>query len=92
MAAGRPVIATRAGGIVDAVVDGDSGRLVDVGDVEGLADAMLELQSSALTRQRLAHGARERVVEFDVRLTVERTRAVYDEIHAGPSSPGTRPA
>ena len=87
MAAGRPVIATRAGGIVDAVVDDASGRLVDPGDVEGLARALAELQSSAALRQRLAHGALERVEEFDVRLTVERTRAVYAEIHSTEGTP-----
>jgi glycosyltransferase involved in cell wall biosynthesis len=80
MAAGRPVLATRAGGIVDAVVDGESGRLAPVGDVDAIADTMAQLQSSAVLRQRLAHGARERVKEFDVRVTVERTRAAYTEV------------
>jgi len=85
MAAGRPVLATRAGGIVDAVVDGESGRLCPVGAVDAIADTMVELQASAALRQRLAHGARQRVKDFDVRSTVERTRAAYAEILEDPA-------
>ena len=82
MATGRPVLATRAGGIVDAITDDVSGRLVDVGDVDGIARALSELQRSATLRQRLGHAAREAVAAFDVRNTVERTRDVYLELRA----------
>lgn len=37
MAAAKPVVATRAGGIGDIVVEGETGYLVDVGDCTGLA-------------------------------------------------------
>lgn len=42
MACGRPVIATRNGGLGDLVLDGVTGTLVDPGDVLGLERAMLE--------------------------------------------------
>lgn len=41
--AGLPVVATRHAGIVDVVVDGETGFLVDEGDVEGMAKRMVEL-------------------------------------------------
>lgn len=41
-AAGRPVVGFRATGTVDAVVDGDTGTLVEVGNIEGLARAITE--------------------------------------------------
>lgn len=48
----RPVVATRAGGIPDAVVDGQTGRLVATRDPSALADALLEtLRSEAMLRQ-----------------------------------------
>ena len=61
-AAGVPVVASRATGCVDGVVDGVTGTLADVGDAPGLAAALARyLDDPALAR---AHGAagRERVV------------------------------
>jgi len=40
---GLPVVATRIGGVPDAVKDGETGLLVDPGDVAGVADALLRL-------------------------------------------------
>ena len=45
-ASGLPVISTRHKGIVDAVVDGETGLLVDEHDVQGMADAMVRLVDS----------------------------------------------
>ena len=41
-----PVVATRIGALPDLVVDGESGRLVDPDDIQGLADALIELISN----------------------------------------------
>jgi len=38
-----PIVATRVGSLPDLVLEGESGRLVEVGDVEGLADALGDL-------------------------------------------------
>lgn len=84
MATARPVLATRAGGIVDAVQDDATGRLADVGDVEGVAAQLTALQRSASLRQRLGHAARESVRAFDVVRTVERTRDLYHELAGTP--------
>ncbi len=40
---GLPVVATRSGGVADAVKDGHTGLLVEPGDVEGIAVALLRL-------------------------------------------------
>jgi glycosyltransferase involved in cell wall biosynthesis len=69
MAVGLPVVATRSGGIVESVVDGETGLLVPVGDHQSLAEAvmmllqdpqrMADMGAAALQRaQRLfsAHG------------------------------------
>ena len=45
MAAGKPVIATNGGGVPEIVVDGVTGYLVPMNDVNAMADAMIQLIS-----------------------------------------------
>jgi len=57
MAAGRPVVATRVGGVPDLVADGESGLLVPPGDPSAFAEAVLKLLASPGQRRRLGeHG------------------------------------
>lgn len=46
MAAGLPIVSTRAGGISDVVVNGKNGLLVDCGDEDGLVNSIDELCKS----------------------------------------------
>lgn len=57
-ASGLPVLATRAGGIPEAVEDGVGGILVPPGDVPALAGAWRELAADADLRRRLGEGGR----------------------------------
>jgi len=50
-ASGLPVISTKHGGIQDAVVHGETGFLVEEGEIEGMAEYMFEL----LNNTQLAH-------------------------------------
>jgi colanic acid/amylovoran biosynthesis glycosyltransferase len=61
-AAGLPVVATRHGGIVDAVREGETGLLVDAGDVAGMAEAMRALADAPELASRLGRAARARAV------------------------------
>jgi glycosyltransferase involved in cell wall biosynthesis len=54
MASGLPVVASRAGGMPGIVEDGRTGRLVERGDVQGLADASVAL----LTNEPMLIGMR----------------------------------
>ena len=56
---GRPVVATRVGGIPDLVRDGENGLLVEPGDTAGLADALIRILSDRPLAERLAARARE---------------------------------
>lgn len=58
LARGRPVIGSRAGGIPDAVVDGENGLLVPPGDADALAAALVRLASDRELAERLAGAAR----------------------------------
>ena len=57
MAAGRPVVASRAGGIPETVVDGETGFLVPSGDERRLRDAILALATDTDLRERMGRAA-----------------------------------
>jgi len=59
-ACGVPTVGYRATGVVDAVVDGETGTLVELGDVEALADAMVLYLSDGDLRQTRGGAARAR--------------------------------
>lgn len=63
MAHGRPVVASAVGGLLDLVVDGETGLLVGPRDVAGLRSALERLLADAELRKRLGEAGRERVRE-----------------------------
>lgn len=62
MAGALPVIATRHAGIVDQVVEGETGLLVDEHDQAGMSAAMIRLAHDADLRTRMGPAARARAV------------------------------
>ncbi len=65
-AMGLPSVATRVTGLVDAVVEGETGRLVPPKDAHALAGALAELLESETLRRALGAAARQRAVQhFD---------------------------
>lgn len=63
LAARRPVVATRVGGLPDVVRDGEDGYLAEPGDVEALVDGLERLARDPELRSRMGEGARSRVLE-----------------------------
>lgn len=55
-ACGKPVIGGRAGGATDAIIDGETGLLVDGNDSAAIAKALRDLLGDAARRVRLAQG------------------------------------
>jgi glycosyltransferase involved in cell wall biosynthesis len=81
MLAELPVVASRVGGLADAVADGETGLLVPSGDARALADALARVLGDAGLRRRMGEAGRRRVRErFSLAGMVERTAAVYDEL------------
>jgi glycosyltransferase involved in cell wall biosynthesis len=60
-AAGKPVVAARATGVVDAVVDGKTGLLFPVGDAAALADALAKLLTNKTLAGKLGCAGQERI-------------------------------
>jgi glycosyltransferase involved in cell wall biosynthesis len=79
-----PVVATAAGGIPEAVLDGETGLLAPIADAGALADRVGRLLGDRALRDRLVAAAERRVRdEFGTEALAERTLAIYRELAAG---------
>jgi glycosyltransferase involved in cell wall biosynthesis len=77
MAAGRPVVASRVGGIPEVVRDGADGLLVPARDEAALASAISRLLRDAPLAESLARSARARAASYDWRGLAQRVAGVY---------------
>ncbi len=78
MALGKPVVATRAGGNTDLIVNGVHGLLVPPNDDAAMAEAIQHLLADRELGRRLGAAARERVrAAFTIERTLALTREVY---------------
>lgn len=87
LATATPVIASRIGGLVDVVDDGETGILVPPGDPHALAGAMERLVRDPDLRRRMGETARERVARFGEGEVIPRFERTYAEVLAGRGQP-----
>ena len=99
---GTAVVATDAGGTSEAIVDGETGRLVPVNDGRLLASAMLTLLRNTTLRRRLTDRARDSVRDYSWDRVARETLTVLtfpftiayrrpDEISVGAGKVGEMP-
>jgi len=83
MAHARPVVATAVGGLLDLVVDGETGVVVPPRDPPALRAALERLLADGELRARLGAAARERIArEFAVDVLTGRLVATYADAAA----------
>jgi glycosyltransferase involved in cell wall biosynthesis len=83
MASGLPVVATRHGGIVDVVVDGQTGLLVDEGDEDGMAAMMSMMANEPQTAAELGEVGKRLVArEYSIGYRVGRLESLLDRFIA----------
>jgi glycosyltransferase involved in cell wall biosynthesis len=86
LAAERPAVATRVGGVPDIVRDGVDGYLVAPGDTEALAERLALLARDPLKRARMGAEGRARVLErYTVARLVDDTDRLYTSLLASPA-------
>jgi glycosyltransferase involved in cell wall biosynthesis len=78
MAAGRPVVATNVGGASEAIVEGETGHLINAGDDRAMAERLISLLRDPQKSRRMGMNGR-RVVEqrFSTESRLATTSALY---------------
>jgi glycosyltransferase involved in cell wall biosynthesis len=80
MAAGRPVVGSRVGGIPEMVVEGETGLLVPPRDAPGLANALESLIGDPARARALGRAARVRAADaFSPRAHADQVQGEYDQ-------------
>nr|BAL55460.1 glycosyl transferase family 1 [uncultured Acetothermia bacterium] len=87
MAAGKPVVATDVRGSRDLVEHEVTGLLVQLGDVEGLAQAILRLIRDPELRQRMGQAGREKIKAYSLDHVLQEMAIIYERylLKKGPS-------
>ena len=80
MTQGKPIVATRTGGIPFQIEDGTNGYLVEYGDVKGLAEAMAHALRDPSNSKELGARARAKVADFQYPSLAAGLQAIYEEI------------
>ena len=79
-AAGLPVISTRHAGIVNSVIEGETGFLVDERDVDGMAERMRTLLGDTDLCRSMGKNAREHIRQnYNIDDHIGRLQRVLDE-------------
>jgi phosphatidylinositol alpha-1,6-mannosyltransferase len=77
---GKPVIAGSSGGVPEAVLDGETGILIEPDDVEALADALIQVLRDPELARRLGEAGRRRVEsELNWRVFALRMMDAFEE-------------
>ena len=84
MACDVPVVSSDVGGLPELNVDGETGFLRPIGDVEGMTEAARTVLTQPDLHARMAEAARRRAVEcFDIDRIVPQYEAHYERVVAG---------
>jgi len=81
LASGKPVIATRCGGVTDIVRDGYDGFLVPIGDEEALADRIITVLNDRRLARRLGENGRKLMEQnFTWESIAIKVKKVYEDV------------
>ncbi len=80
MASGVPVISTNAGGLPEIMIDGETGYMSDVGDVESMSSNALKILEDPQQLQTFKQNAAEQAGRFDIHHIIPLYEKLYDEV------------
>lgn len=79
---GVPVISSNTGGIPEVNVQGVTGYLSDVGNIEEMSGNALKILSDPLVHKKFKENAREEALKFDIQNVVPLYEAIYQKAFA----------
>jgi len=88
-ACGKPVVGGRAGGAVEAVVDGETGFLVDGNDVDDIAKAVIKILTNPDLAQTLGQRGLKLALENNTKTVSARFLRVCERLLQGSTPPAT---
>lgn len=80
MSTGRPVIASRVGGIPEWLDDGKTGYLVDPGNTKQIAEKVIKLLSNRKLLDQMGRNARKKAEQFSIEKHTEKIEQIYKEV------------
>lgn len=80
MAQGKPIVATNRGGIPSQIRENEEGLLVDYGDFEDLADAILRILDDKELYQRFSVKAWKKAYSFTYPILVKQLDSIYHDL------------
>lgn len=81
MALCKPLVASKAGGVPEIVVDGATGLLFEPGDADGLADRLGQLLADPALARQLGQAGRARLeTDFSIKRNVDRVQTLYSSL------------
>jgi L-malate glycosyltransferase len=80
MACGAPVVATAVGGLPEVVPHGEGGYLLEVGDVEAMAEVATEVLSDSPLWWKMSRAARAVAEGFSIERVVPEYERYYEEV------------
>jgi N-acetyl-alpha-D-glucosaminyl L-malate synthase BshA len=78
MAAGVPVISTNVGGLPEIAIQGETGYLNNVGDIEGMSDNAISILGDEAVLRRFKANAYNHAKNFDIHRIVPQYEALYN--------------
>lgn len=81
MACGVPVVASNIGGLPELVIDGETGCLCELGDIDAYTAACDRLLNDAELHSRMAKASRNRAIElFDESIIIPKYESYYEQV------------
>lgn len=90
MGVGLPVVATKVGGVPRIVKHGVNGYLCEPGDIDGLADAVVQVFLDEATYTRMSRESKHLAERRSIPHYADDLRAIYDEVLEGGHVDGAR--